>query len=306
MLSPLVGHLVHMLSPLVGHCTHNTQRTPCQPTAPQTHSPEPTFPNTLVHPTTTQSRPLPIFPQTPWCESCRAGGEGSNTLPLQMQRTKSGTSVPASLLVHRFSGLRCHEKPSSKACCAEMGREEGAQYRCSMAASPGPLLPRSSHDGPLVHRTLPSATLRVETFEFQRRDMDMVFASTLRHRGLAAPPGVGKQVVLFRFLTPDERHKWVDVERFILDPLLGAKDELPSRPRGDGPLPNPQAISHWGPYFAFGEGLQGAVGLPRFEPVGPSGPGCPYHPLLLVRPALDGMAAQVHLQMILVREDKHH
>ena len=54
-----------------------------------------------------------------------------------------------------------------------------------------------------------------------------------------------------------------------------AKDELVSRPRGDGPLPNP-------------EGLQGAVGLPRFEqlddwlaPVGPSGPGCPYHPLQL-------------------------
>ena len=33
----------------------------------------------------------------------------------------------------------------------------------------------------------------------------------------------------------------------------------------DGPLPNPKALSHWGKYFAFGEGLQGAVGLPRFE-----------------------------------------
>ena len=64
MLSPLVGHPVHMLSPLVGHCTHNTERTPCQPTAPEAHSPRPTFPNTLVHPTTTQSRPLPIFPPT--------------------------------------------------------------------------------------------------------------------------------------------------------------------------------------------------------------------------------------------------
>ena len=85
--------------------------------------------------------------------------------------------------------------------------------------------------------------LQVETFEFQRGDM-VLFASTLRHRGLAALPGVGKQVVLFRFLPPDERHKWVDVERFILDPLPGAKDELASRPRGDGPLPNPRAISH--------------------------------------------------------------
>ena len=143
--------------------------------------------------------------------------------------------------------------------------------------------------------------LRVETFEFQRGDM-VLFASTLRHRGLAALPGLGKQVVLFRFLTPDERHKWVDVERFILDPLPGAKDELASRPRGDGPLPNPRAINHWGQYFAFGEGLQGAVGLPPFEqlddwlaPVGPSGPGCPYHPLLLARPALDAADPMCHV-----------
>ena len=118
--------------------------------------------------------------------------------------------------------------------------------------------------------------LRVENFDFQPGDM-LLFASTLRHWGLAALPGVGKQVVLFRFLTRDERHKWVDVERFILDPLPGAKEELVSRPRGGGPLPNPRAISHWGQYFAFGKGLQGAVGLPRQEqlddwlaPVGPS------------------------------------
>ena len=143
--------------------------------------------------------------------------------------------------------------------------------------------------------------LRVETFEFQRGDL-VLFASTLRHRGPAALPGVGKQVVLFRFLTPDERHKWVDVERFILDPLPGAKDELASQPRGDRPLPNPRALSHWGQYFAFGEGLQGAVGLPRFEqlddwlaPVGPSGPGCPYHPLLLARPALEAADPMCHV-----------
>ena len=104
----------------------------------------------------------------------------------------------------------------------------------------------------------------------------VLFASKLRHRDLAWLPGVGKQVVLFRFLTPDKRHKWVDVGRFILDPLPGAKDELASRPRGDGPLPNHKALSHWGQYFAFVEGLQGAVGLPQFEqlddwlaPVGP-------------------------------------
>ena len=85
--------------------------------------------------------------------------------------------------------------------------------------------------------------LRVETFEFQPGDM-VLFASTLRHRVIAALPGVGKQFVLFRFLTPDERHKWVDVERFIVDPLQWAKDELASRPRGDGPLPNPRALGH--------------------------------------------------------------
>ena len=53
-----------------------------------------------------------------------------------------------------------------------------------------------------------------------------------------------------------ERHKCVDIEQFILDPLPGAKEELVSRPRGGGPLPNPRAISHWGQYFAFGKGLQ--------------------------------------------------
>ena len=79
--------------------------------------------------------------------------------------------------------------------------------------------------------------LRVETFEFQCGDV-LLFASNLRHRGLAALPRVGKQVVLFRFRTPGECHKWVDVERFILDPLPGGKEELVSRPRGGGPLPN--------------------------------------------------------------------
>ena len=67
--------------------------------------------------------------------------------------------------------------------------------------------------------------LRVETFEFHRGDT-LLFASMPRHRGLVAPPGVGKQVVLFRFLTPHERHKLVDVEWFILDPLLGGKEKL--------------------------------------------------------------------------------
>ena len=41
--------------------------------------------------------------------------------------------------------------------------------------------------------------LRVETFEFQRGDR-VLFASTVRHRGLAALPRVEKQVVLFRFM----------------------------------------------------------------------------------------------------------
>ena len=94
----------------------------------------------------------------------------------------------------------------------------------------------------------------------------------------------------------------MELEPFILDPLPGGKDELATRPRGDWPLPNPRAISHWGHYFGFGEGLQGAVGLPRFEqlddslaPVGPSGPGCPYHSLLLARPALDAADRMCHV-----------
>ena len=57
----------------------------------------------------------------------------------------------------------------------------------------------------------------------------------------------------------------MDVERFILGPLPRAKDELVSRPRGHGRLPNPRALGHWGQYFAIYEVLQGAVGLPRFE-----------------------------------------
>ena len=55
-----------------------------------------------------------------------------------------------------------------------------------------------------------------------------LFACTLRHPRLAALLGVGKHVVLFCLLTLDQRHKWVDVEQFILDPLPGAKEELVS------------------------------------------------------------------------------
>ena len=33
-------------------------------------------------------------------------------------------------------------------------------------------------------------------------------------------------MVLFRFPTPKESHRLVDVERFILDPLPGTKAEL--------------------------------------------------------------------------------
>ena len=65
--------------------------------------------------------------------------------------------------------------------------------------------------------------LRVQTVVCERGDV-VVFASTLRHRGLCALPGVGKQIVLFRFLTPDVRHQWVHEGRFIIDPLPGAKN----------------------------------------------------------------------------------
>ena len=81
-----------------------------------------------------------------------------------------------------------------------------------------------------------------------------------------------------------------------------AKEELLSRPRGAGPLPKPMAISHFGQYFAFGKGLQGIVGLPHQEKVDfwPAsvvllGLGCPYHPLLLAKPALDDTDAMCHV-----------
>ena len=57
----------------------------------------------------------------------------------------------------------------------------------------------------------------VETCEFQCGDM-IRFASTLRRWGLVALPGVGKQVVLFDFLSPNKHHKCVVVELVILDP----------------------------------------------------------------------------------------
>ena len=78
---------------------------------------------------------------------------------------------------------------------------------------------------------------------------------------------VGKKVVLFRFLTPDERHKWVDVP----DTVPEAKEEFVSRPRGGGPLPNPSAIGHQGQLFPFGKGLQGAVGVPQQDKLGDCG-----------------------------------
>ena len=94
----------------------------------------------------------------------------------------------------------------------------------------------------------------------------------------------------------------MDVERFILDPLPAAKEEFFSWPRGGGPLPNSKAISNRGHHFAFGKGLQGAVCLPQQEqlydwraPVGPSSTGCPYHPVLLARPALDDANPMCHV-----------
>ena len=50
--------------------------------------------------------------------------------------------------------------------------------------------------------------LRVQTVVCERGDV-VVFASTLRHRCLCALPGVGKQIVLVRFLTVDLRHQLV-------------------------------------------------------------------------------------------------
>ena len=48
--------------------------------------------------------------------------------------------------------------------------------------------------------------------------------------------------------------------------------------------------------------MRGAIGLPRHEqlddwlaPVGPSGPGCPYHPMLLAKPAVDDADPMCHV-----------
>ena len=103
-----------------------------------------------------------------------------------MQRIESGTLVPASLLVQRFSGLRCQEKPSSKAFRAKMGREEGAQYCYSRSASPGALLPRSSHDGPLIHRTSPSST---STWHMGSAAVKEALASSIACYGQPGPHG---------------------------------------------------------------------------------------------------------------------
>ena len=80
--------------------------------------------------------------------------------------------------------------------------------------------------------------LGIEAFEFQRGGM-VLFASTLRHRGLAALPGVGKQVVLIRFLTLDERHKRLDMERFVLDPHQGPRMSLLHGHAETGRCPTP-------------------------------------------------------------------
>ena len=94
--------------------------------------------------------------------------------------------------------------------------------------------------------------LRVQTVVCERGDV-VVFAARLTRRGLCALPGVGRHIVLFRFLTPDLRHQWVYQGWFILDRLLRAKDELAHRPRGERLLPTPSRIPHWGQFFAFGQ-----------------------------------------------------
>ena len=82
----------------------------------------------------------------------------------------------------------------------------------------------------------------------------LLFASTITHIGLPALPGVGKNVVLFRFLTPDERHRWVNIEGFILDPLPRTKAELAWHAAAStDPLSDPCSIPHWGHMLDLGE-----------------------------------------------------
>ena len=70
-----------------------------------------------------------------------------------------------------------------------MGRDEGAQYGCSRAASPGALLPRSSHDGPLVQRTSPSSTYTWHMGLAASREAPASSSGWYGQRGLRNPQG---------------------------------------------------------------------------------------------------------------------
>ena len=83
----------------------------------------------------------------------------------------------------------------------------------------------------------------------------LLCASTIRHRGLPALLGVGKQLVLFRFLAPDERHRWVYVERLIFAPLPRIKAKLASHPASSTEtLPDSCGIPHQGDMLTLDEG----------------------------------------------------
>ena len=70
-------------------------------------------------------------------------------------------------------------------------------------------------------------------------------------------------MVLFHFLTPNERLRWSDVDRFILHPLPCTKAELARHPAAStDPLSVPSGIPHWGHMLDLGEGWQGCVGMP--------------------------------------------
>ena len=94
MLSPLVGHLVHMLSPLLGHYTHDTQTTPCEPKAPQAHTAEPTVPNTWCTPPPPSRARYQYPPQHPGVNPAGQGEKGVRPCRCRCNASKAGPSRP--------------------------------------------------------------------------------------------------------------------------------------------------------------------------------------------------------------------